>query len=631
MLKPISITCAGIVAAFTQGLAMASSPSDLHSLEAITVTAERFPTDVQQSSRMISVISAEELQETGADNLVTALERKGAFSYKAFGPLGISHGGMNSSLGIRGIQNGELVLINGVPIQSPASHAYDLDVIPLDQIERVEVLKGAASTLYGSNAMSGVINIITKRPSDAKEMRLKAEVGNYDYNNHSISVSMLRTNIGINFQHLNDIDEISRSYTKKYHYDLGETNRVAWNLNSAITDHLFFDYMGSTYTTDFLKRYDNPKTPYEGVNQDSYKHFLDMRYETANLRTKLFGDFEEMKRDEYTNPKSALQKNRMDNYGFETDYRLMLWNYDLTTGIDWITREADYNLQYGKHHRHDYAAFMQIKRTYLDRLTILLGAREQIIDGESGTPNYDTFLPSLGMNYKLTNVLSLFANTGKAFRAPTYNQLYYKSSFLVGNPNLTPEKGWTYEMGLKAKNDYLDAKLALFSMNYTNKIEVDRSKGYPQTYYNAGDYESMGIDWEINLYPFIQQQGLLQNINLNWSGYWADPKADDTTGRRIQTSAKFSSNVGIAYLTEEFTANLNCQILSSRERNLDNYAIFNFYSRYKLPKGYLTFAVDNILNEDQILSGDLTPTALNRYFYQEMGRLIKVGYEITFK
>lgn len=630
MIKPISVALVGLFATLTVSLALSAENQTINELDAITVTAERFPTDVRQSSRMVSVISAEELRETGADNLVTALERKGAFAYKAFGPLGISHGGMNSSLSIRGIENGELVLINGIPIQSPASHSYDLDVIPLNQIERVEVLKGAASTLYGSNAMSGVINIITKRPTSAKELNVKAELGNYGYNNHSISLNALNTNIGINLQHLNELDEISRSYTKKYHYDIGETNKVAWNFNSIIKDNLFFDYLGSIYSTDFLKYYDNPKISYEGTDQDNYKHFVDIRYETDTMRAKLFGNFEEMKRDEYTNPKSKLQKNSIDNYGFEADYHLNLLNYDLNIGVDWITREADY-LQYGQHHRHDYAAFLQIKKTLFDKLTAILGVREQIIDGEANTPNYDTFLPSIGLTYKFTDNLILFANTGKAFRAPTYNQLYYSSNFLIGNPNLTPEKGWTYEIGMKEKTKYLNASIALFTMNYTNKIEVDRSKGYPQTYYNAGDYESSGIEWDINLFPFITTKNFLQNIDITWVGYWADPKADDSKGKQIQINAKFSSTIGISYLTDEKTVGLNCQILSSRQRNLDSYAIFNFYSRYKLPKGYLTFAIDNILNEDKMISGDLTPNALNRYFYQEMGRLIKIGYEITFK
>ena len=132
-------------------------------LETITVTAEKFPVPEKESSRFITVFSADELKETSANNLVDALKRKGGFAYKAFGPLGISHGGMNSSLSARGISNGELILINGVPIQGAAGHSYDLDMIPIDQIERIEVLKGAASTLYGADAMTGVINIITKK------------------------------------------------------------------------------------------------------------------------------------------------------------------------------------------------------------------------------------------------------------------------------------------------------------------------------------------------------------------------------------------------------------------------------------------------------------------------------------
>jgi len=106
-------------------------------LETITVTAERFPVREKESPRFVTVISSDELRESGANNLVDALNRAGGFNYKAFAPLGISHGGMNSTLSIRGIKDGELILINGSPIQGAAGHAYDINTIPADQIERV--------------------------------------------------------------------------------------------------------------------------------------------------------------------------------------------------------------------------------------------------------------------------------------------------------------------------------------------------------------------------------------------------------------------------------------------------------------------------------------------------------------
>jgi outer membrane receptor for ferrienterochelin and colicin len=115
-------------------------------VETITATAERFSVKEKESDRFVTVVSSEELIESGANNLSDALKRIGGFNYRSMAPLGISHGGMNSALTIRGIKDGELILINGSPIQGAAGHAYDLNTIPVDQIYRVEILKGAAST-----------------------------------------------------------------------------------------------------------------------------------------------------------------------------------------------------------------------------------------------------------------------------------------------------------------------------------------------------------------------------------------------------------------------------------------------------------------------------------------------------
>ncbi|MFP4033841.1 MAG: TonB-dependent receptor, partial [Desulfococcaceae bacterium] len=289
-------------------LLLASLPVAVHAEEAatrldtITVTAERFPVSEKESHRFVTVVSAEELTETGANNLSDALKRIGGFSYTAFAPLGISHGGMNSTLPIRGVKDGELILINGLPIQGAAGHAYDLDTIPLDQIERVEILKGAASTLYGADAMSGVINIITKQTGEETHFRGSVEFGNESYHSHSLSASLPGVNMGVHYQHLGSQKEISRSFSQNYRYDLDATDKYAWNVNATLVENLFFDYIGSFYTTGFEKRYDGGKKPYEGTDQAFYKNFADLRYETRAFRAKAFGTYDEMRRDEYTDP-----------------------------------------------------------------------------------------------------------------------------------------------------------------------------------------------------------------------------------------------------------------------------------------------------------------------------------------
>jgi outer membrane receptor protein involved in Fe transport len=597
-------------------------------LDTVTVTAERFPVQEKESPRFVTVVTSEELKETGADNLVDALRRSGGFAYKAYGPLGTSHGGMNSSLSIRGIKDGELVLINGVPIQGAAGHAYDLNTIPVDQIERVEILKGAASTLYGADAMSGVINIITRKPGTELAAKGSVEFGNAFYNNHSVSASCPGVSIGFNYQHLGEQTEISRNYTSKYRYDTDAADKYAVNLNANPFEKLYVDYLGSFNQTGFKKVYD-AKKPFEGTDQDQTKHFADLRYETSDLRAKMFGSYDIMRRSEYT-AKKPDDNNRNYNGGLEGDFRFDFSDWRFTTGASAIYRGADYSNQYGEHHRNDYALFLETKKTLFDRLTATLGVREQYIDGESGTTDYDRFLPSFGLSYKATDQIHLFANAGKAFRAPTFNNLYYESSFLVGNPDLKPEEGWTYETGVKYDMDLIRLRLAAFYMAYQDKIEIDRSKGYPQTYFNAGDYQSKGIEWELGITPFLHQTGWPQSIFLYTAGYWADPTAEDTSGLEYQAGPKLQNSVCISYNTDPLVLDLNCQMLTARERNLDSYAALNFYGKIKAWKGYVTFGVDNIFDVDVQLNGDLSETTSSRYVYWAMGRLFKVGYEINF-
>ncbi|SLM31910.1 conserved exported hypothetical protein [Desulfamplus magnetovallimortis] len=612
------------------GFLSASAEEQITELESITVTAERFPVKEKESPRFVTVVPFEELKESGANNLSDALKRVGGFDYKAFAPLGISHGGMNSTLSIRGIKDGELILINGCPIQGAAGHAYDLNTIPLDQIERVEILKGAASTLYGADAMSGVINIITKKTQATTAFTGSVEFGNNAYHNHSVGTSLPGINLGFNYQHLGSQEEISRSFSKKYRYDLDETDKYAWNLNAQLFDQLYFDYMGSYYTSAFEKHYDSSDKPFEGTEQEHYKNFADFRYESETFKGKLFGSYDEMQRNEYTDPDEPDDENKNYNAGLEGDYKFDLagWNFNL--GADWVYRGANYNNQYGSHHRNDYSLFFQLKKNLLDSLTGTFGAREQFIDGASGAKDYDKFLPSVGLTYMATNTLNFFVNAGKAFRAPTFNNLYYDSSFLKGNPDLDPEEGWTYEGGLKYDLNALRLRLSLFYMAYEEKIEIDRSQGYPLTYFNAGEYDSKGVEWEIGINPFTNQGGELQNISLYTSGYWADPTAEDTAGETYQTGPKLQTTVGLNYLTEPLTLDVNCNVVRSRERNLDSSAVLNFFSRYRLWKGYLTVAVDNIFDDDVQVSGDMSEDASNQYLYYEVGRLVKVGYEIIF-
>lgn len=599
-------------------------------LDPIVVTAEHFPTQEKESSRYITVILSEQLQETGANNLSDALRRIGGLSYKAYGPLGVSHGGMNSKLAIRGLENGELVLINGVPIQGAAGHAYNLNAIPLNQIERVEVLKGAASTLYGAGAMTGVINIITKQGAEESALNASVEFGNEAYQRHSVEYRHAVFTLGFDYSHFGEQERISRSISKKYRYDTDATDEYALHLNFRPVEHLFLDYLGSFVETGFHKVYDDGANATESTTQDQYTHFADLRYETEAFRVKTFLSHDLMKRDEYTNQTKPDDHNTNYNYGATGDYRFSVLATELTAGGEYAYRSADYNNQYGKHSRHDSALFLLGKKTLIERLTLSLGAREQFINADDDGADYDMFLPTAGVAFQANDQFNLFANAGKAFRAPTFNHQYYESSFMVGNPDLKPESGWTYEAGAKWDRESLRLRLAGFFMDYDDKIVTDNSQS-PQTYFNAGMYHSTGAEWEIDLSPFINSVSeIWQNLSVSTTGYWADPVTEDADGEEYQAGPKLQITTAVSYLSDELTLRLSSVFLGQRENALDDAFSIDVYGQYRLYKGYLTAAVDNLFDEEIQVSGNMEPTASNQYAYYEMSRLFKIGYQLRF-
>ena len=135
-----------------------------YSLAEIVVTAtrtEKRDVDVPMSTE---VITRAEIERSGAQNVAQIIQKVNGVSFASFAPLGASMGTMMNKATIRGIDNGTLVMVNGNPVASRG--LYNLQEIPTDSIEKVEIVKGGGSVLYGSEAMAGVINIITKKGPD---------------------------------------------------------------------------------------------------------------------------------------------------------------------------------------------------------------------------------------------------------------------------------------------------------------------------------------------------------------------------------------------------------------------------------------------------------------------------------
>ena len=154
-----------------------------HALGETVVTATRTKKRDLDVPAATTIITAQEIKDSGAANASDVLAKVNGFIYKSFGPAGAAQGVMTNEVNLRGFMDGVLVLVNGNPIAWRGK--YNLDAIPAESIERIEIVKGGGSVLYGSEAMTGVVNIITK-----KTMPNEVHVGFGNYGQRSYGVSI---------------------------------------------------------------------------------------------------------------------------------------------------------------------------------------------------------------------------------------------------------------------------------------------------------------------------------------------------------------------------------------------------------------------------------------------------------
>ena len=173
----------------------AEEPNQVFTLDPMVVTAtrtEKRDVDVPAST---TILTSEDLKATGAQNLQVALGRVPGLIYKTFAPGGGAMGTMANEIAIRGVSNGTLIMLNGSPMNLRGK--YFLDAIPIDSIAKVEIVKGGGSVLYGSEAMGGVINIITKQ---GFKNSVTAGVGNYGQQKYNATVSADKLSVGYNLE-----------------------------------------------------------------------------------------------------------------------------------------------------------------------------------------------------------------------------------------------------------------------------------------------------------------------------------------------------------------------------------------------------------------------------------------------
>ncbi len=415
----------------------------------VVVTATRRQQPKQTASASVTVVTAAEIAASGAITTAEALRGALGVDVSRFGAVG-----QLATPTLRGASAGQvLVLVDGRRANNPQNGQADLSDIPVENIERIEVVRGGASALYGSDAIGGVINIITRTPKAARETRFLEGYGTFNTHlltgSHSGSAGQWRYALSAqNTSSDNDFSYFSPTAGK--HVDRLNADYSAWDVTTRVIGDL-----GSQRRLTLSAEYGYGKKNLPGstswatpeARQQDRRTLFDVGYQTplgtgdAGLRL-----YRVQNRMRYTDPQQYPAPAN-DTHTATTDAAELLGHArlaqrnDLTYGYEFRNEHLD-STAIGKQARSVNALFAQ-DQIGLGRLQVVPGARVDLTQGFTGEVS-----PKLGLVYRLSDALTARANAGRSFRAPTLNDLYWpEDSFSRGNPGLTPERALTTDLG----------------------------------------------------------------------------------------------------------------------------------------------------------------------------------------
>lgn len=585
-------------------------------LDPMVITAtrtEKRDVDVPAST---TILSNQDLKNTGAQNLQVALGRVPGLIYKTFSPGGGAMGTMANEIAIRGVSNGTLVMLNGTPMNLRGK--YFLDAIPVENVERVEIVKGGAGVLYGSEAMGGVINIITK-----KEFTNSVSVGygNYGQQKYSASVGTDKVNVGYNLEKWGNVDTISRSDDK----GLKHTDMTGSEKRNLYVDYKIND------NWNFLYNYFETNVRYDTWFDDAYKEVpkggalqQNREYVTKQNLVQLLYQDDTLKANLYYN-QNKLMANGFTNYNTSGKFQGKIYDTDeknRTYGAD-VQKEWQLNskgsLVLGGSYqnefyddysskvtdRHIYAVYGQYDHKFDDKNELIVGARETWTTGGYRDQNYDNFSMSGQYVHKLDDDDSLYANVTQSFIMPTFSQMYGASDRAIANPDLKPQKGVSYEAGWKRVTDSHSWKAAVYHIDITDNISATWDTDKTEYQYTNVDFKNTGIELSCDI------EGK-NGWSYNWGVNYMDPKVKGT--KKPYWDRKYGRvqlNGGITYSKDKWVSSLQGTYLaervgtpsSSHSSHEKPYFLTSLTTTYNADKqNSFTLTMDNLLDREDNLS-----------------------------
>ncbi len=558
----------------------AQEEGDVVTMEETVVTASRLEEPLKYSPDSVTIVTEEEIQKKGKQTVIDVLRDVPGISVVQYGSPGGS-----SSIYTRGTNNAHtLIMIDGVRVGDPMAGDGKMSIADLstDNIERIEIVRGAQSVLYGSDAIGGVINIITKKGKGKPKFYVSSEGGSFETFREKIGVSGSNDKINyaasvsrLDVKRVSRADEDLGNTEKDYYHDTNISARVDGRISETVG-------MG------FSVRHSESSMDYDDSGADADKvQDTDITSISTNFDQDIFDWWQQTIKLGITETKREYTKNNgVFNGTYNGTIKLASWQHNFFVGeIDTITAGFDYQEESGdvqdpwgditNKSVNTKGFFVQNKLTPFNGLSFTLGARHddhQTFGGE------DTYKGALAYLYDKTGT-KVRGSYGTGFRAPSLYQLY--SSY--GDVNLKPEESKGYDVGID--QELFDKKVLLSATYFHN--EIDDLIGFNMStykYYNVGKVKTEG--WETG-FTFKPLGWLSFNAHYTYTEAKNEDETDANNGKDLIYRPKHTGGASLNIKPlEKLNVNLNAQCVGKRYRNADNsesmsaYTLFNFAASY---------------------------------------------------
>ena len=565
-------------------------------LEPVVVTAARGPQSVVDLVADVTVIGSDEIAQSGMDSLASLLQRQPGVEL-------VRNGGPGATTGVflRGSNATQtLVLIDGMRVSSSSSGATALEAIPLDQVDHIEILRGPASSLYGADAIGGVIQIFTRHGERGVQANASLGYGTYETASGAAGISggsaLAQVSLQVSARRSEGFNAIVNPANLSY-----DPDRDGYRDGSVSATGSLTAAPGHTLSLQlFRSRLDNQFDAGDGFDDRTITTLTSWRVGTVDhLASWWSSNLSAGEGDD-----RSVSKTGYGDYPFRTRQRQYAWQNDFTLPAGSMTLAAE-----RREERVDSDSGFAVDARDTNSLTAIwrrvagANALQANLRHDQSSQFGGRTTGAIAWGYRISPVWRVTASAGTAFRIPTFNDLYYPD---YSNPDLLPETSRNVEAGIQAAGRAGDASWQAQAVGYDNRVR---------------DLIVFQCDADFNCRPNNVSDATLKGVTLSGGWSWRDAAVhasvdlqsptDDATGHLLPRRARrhatlsYSQQAGSVRLTAEWVGSSERYDDAENLRRLGGYGIVNLAAEWAFAHGVTLFIRgDNVLDRNYELAAD---------------------------